>query len=158
MIHARLETPIGELLLCGSGGVVHEIRFAGEPAPGERDEAAFPEARAQLAAYFAGERVAFDFPVAAAGTPFQRAVWDEVRRIPYGETISYAELARRIGRPTAVRACGHANGRNPLPIVVPCHRVLGSDGSLTGYGGGLDRKRALLELEASARRASARPS
>ncbi|HET7572460.1 MAG TPA: methylated-DNA--[protein]-cysteine S-methyltransferase [Gaiellaceae bacterium] len=149
MIHAILDTPLGDLLLCGADGVVHEIRFAGTTAPpGERDDGAFPAACVQLAAYFAGERVAFDFPAAAAGTPFQRAVWDEVRRIPYGETATYAELARRIGRPRAVRAVGHANGRNPLPVAVPCHRVLGSDGSLTGYGGGLGRKRLLLELEA----------
>ncbi len=154
MIAATLDTPIGELLLLGDGRVVHEIRFAGEPAPdgAERDDAAFAEARGQLAEYFAGGRTELDFPVAPAGTPFQLRVWEELRRIPYGETISYAELARRIGRPTAVRAVGHANGRNPLPVVVPCHRVVGSDGTLTGYGGGLERKRALLELEAATSR------
>ena len=156
MIAATLDTPIGELLLLGDGRVVHEIRFAGEPAPAgaERDDAAFAEARGQLVEYFAGARTELDFPLALRGTPFQRRVWEELRRIPYGETIGYAELARRIGRPTAVRAVGHANGRNPLPVVVPCHRVVGSDGALTGYGGGLERKRALLELEgATSRRA-----
>jgi len=161
VIVATLDTPIGELLLAGDGRVLHEIRFAGEPAPAgaQLDDAAFADARAQLADYFAGRHAAFDLELAPAGTPFQRGVWEELRRIPYGETISYTELARRIGRPTAVRAVGHANGRNPLPVVIPCHRVVGSDGTLTGYGGGLDRKRFLLELESAiSRRARARPS
>ena len=154
MIAATLDTPIGELLLLGDGRVVHEIRFAGEPVPAdaERDDAAFADARGQLTEYFAGERTDLDFPLAPAGTPFQLRVWAELRRIPYGQAISYAELARRIGRPTAVRAVGHANGRNPLPVVVPCHRVVGSDGTLTGYAGGLERKRHLLELEAATSR------
>ncbi len=104
-------------------------------------------ARDQLAAYFAGERREFDLPLAPAGTPFQRRVWAELRKIPYGGTISYGELARRLGDPAASRAVGAANGRNPISIVVPCHRVIGANGSLTGYGGGLERKRWLLELE-----------
>jgi methylated-DNA-[protein]-cysteine S-methyltransferase len=102
-----------------------------------------------LAEYFAGERQEFDVPLDdAAGTEFQRKVWAELREIPYGETISYAELAQRIGQPTAFRAVGLANGRNPISIIVPCHRVVGSGGSLTGYGGGTDRKQLLLDLEA----------
>ena len=103
--------------------------------------------RRQLEEYFAGERRAFDLPVAPAGTPFQQRVWEELQRIGYGETITYAELAARIGRPTAIRAAGAANGANPVSIIIPCHRVIGSDGSLTGYGGGLEAKRLLLELE-----------
>jgi methylated-DNA-[protein]-cysteine S-methyltransferase len=102
---------------------------------------------AQLDAYFAGRRRDFDVRLAPEGTPFQLRVWAALCEIPYGETISYAELARRIGNPNAVRAVGAANGRNPLPIVVPCHRVVGADGSLVGFGGGLDVKRALLDLE-----------
>jgi methylated-DNA-[protein]-cysteine S-methyltransferase len=101
----------------------------------------------QLAAYFAGERTDFDLPLSPSGTPFQLSVWRALLSIPYGETISYRELARRIGNAKAVRAVGAANGRNPIPIIVPCHRVIGADGSLTGYGGGLPRKRLLLELE-----------
>ena len=102
---------------------------------------------AQLEEYFAGSRRTFAVDFALRGTPFQRRVWEELCRIPYGETISYAELARRIGRPTAVRAVGLANGANPIAIVVPCHRVIGANGTLTGYGGGLPTKRYLLDLE-----------
>jgi methylated-DNA-[protein]-cysteine S-methyltransferase len=120
------------------------VRF-GHPDPG--DSAVLAAARRQLEEYFAGERTDFDLPLAAEGTPFQRRVWDALREIPYGETVSYGELARRIGQPTASRAVGLANGKNPISIVVPCHRVLGSTGKLIGYGGGLDRKQTLLELE-----------
>ena len=105
------------------------------------------EARAQLAAYFAGELTAFDLPLAPRGTPFQERVWRALREIPYGATLSYGELARRLGDPRATRAVGAANGRNPLSIVVPCHRVVGADGSLTGFGGGIARKRWLLAHE-----------
>jgi len=105
----------------------------------------------QLREYFAGERTTFDLPLRTGGTPFQRKVWEALAEIPYGETWTYAELARRIGSPTAVRAVGAANGQNPLPIVLPCHRVIGSNGKLVGYGGGMDRKRFLLELEARTR-------
>ena len=106
------------------------------------------EAAAQLAAYFAGTRADFDLPLdLQAGTPFQQSVWDALRAIPRGRTTSYAELARRLGRPQAARAIGAAVGRNPVSIVVPCHRVLGTDGTLTGYAGGLERKTALLQLE-----------
>jgi methylated-DNA-[protein]-cysteine S-methyltransferase len=103
----------------------------------------------QLRAYFAGVLSRFDLPLHFGGTPFQNAVWTALRGIPYGETISYRVLAERIGRPTACRAVGAANGTNPLPIVIPCHRVVGADGSLTGFGGGIETKRALLDLERS---------
>ncbi len=111
--------------------------------------------REQLEAYAQGRLREFDLPLAPAGTPFQQRVWDALRRVAHGETISYAELARRIGAPTAARAVGAAVGRNPVSVIVPCHRIVGSDGSLTGYAGGLDRKRALLELESTARSAHA---
>jgi methylated-DNA-[protein]-cysteine S-methyltransferase len=113
---------------------------------------ALDTAAAQLREYFAGERTAFDLPLRPLGNAFEQRVWDELLRIPYGETASYGEIARRIGYPDAARAVGRANARNPIPIVVPCHRVIGSDGSLTGYGGGLERKRALLALEAETAR------
>jgi methylated-DNA-[protein]-cysteine S-methyltransferase len=111
------------------------------------DPARTAEVRRQLAEYFAGERREFDLVLAPAGTPFERSVWDELRKIPFGETRSYGEIAQALGRPGAARAVGRANGANPIPIVVPCHRVIGSDGSLTGFGGGLDAKSRLLELE-----------
>jgi methylated-DNA-[protein]-cysteine S-methyltransferase len=113
-----------------------------------RDEAALAPAVAQLEEYLAGERDRFELDLDLRGTPFQRSVWDALREIPYGSTVSYSELARTIGRPDVVRAVGAAVGRTPVPIIVPCHRVVGADGSLTGYGGGLHRKRALLDLEA----------
>lgn len=111
------------------------------------DRSPLPELRQQLGEYFAGARRAFTLPLAPAGTEFERRVWRELGAIPYGETRSYAEIAQAIGRPAACRAVGRANGRNPIAIVIPCHRVIGSDGSLTGYGGGLDLKRFLLDLE-----------
>ena len=101
----------------------------------------------QLEEYFAGERTTFDVPLAPEGAPFEREVWRALEEIPYGETVSYGEIARRVGQPTAARAVGTANGRNPIAVIVPCHRVIGANGSLTGYGGGLERKRLLLELE-----------
>jgi methylated-DNA-[protein]-cysteine S-methyltransferase len=122
-----------------------------EPIEGSAfDPAACADARRQLAEYFDGRRRHFDLRLAPEGTPFQTRVWAELCRIPFGTTISYRELAARIGQPAAVRAVGLANGRNPIAIVVPCHRVIGADGSLTGYGGGLDRKRYLLGLEQGA--------
>ncbi len=151
--YAVLESPIGPLLLSGTGAGLSAVEFARDgrpafPAAGWReDRSAQAEALRQLAAYFAGELREFDLPLAPRGTAFQLAVWRELQRIPYGETISYAELARRVGRPRAVRAVGAANGRNPLPVVVPCHRVIGSDGRLTGYAGGLNLKHRLLVLE-----------
>jgi len=114
----------------------------------QRDATPFIELRRQLAAYFSGELRGFDLPLAATGTPFQHAVWSGLRAIPYGDTRSYRDLAHAIGNPKAVRAVGLANGRNPLPIIVPCHRVIGADGSMTGFGGGIAIKRFLLDLEA----------
>jgi methylated-DNA-[protein]-cysteine S-methyltransferase len=114
-----------------------------------RDDGALAAVRLQLEEYFAGRRTSFEVPVAPAGTPFQQRVWDELQRIGYGETVSYGELAARIGRPGCARAAGSANGANPVSIVIPCHRVIGANGSLTGYGGGIEAKRYLLELERS---------
>jgi methylated-DNA-[protein]-cysteine S-methyltransferase len=147
-------SPIGELTLVGDGEsltglYMTEHRHRQPLAAGaRRDPAAFADARHQLDAYFAGERTTFDLPLQMEGTEFQREVWTALLDIGYGQTESYGELAQRIGRPDAVRAVGLANGRNPISIVVPCHRVIGASGSLTGYGGGLERKRFLLELEA----------
>ena len=150
-----LSSPIDELLLVGDGTHLTGI-YMDEHADGpgigpdwQRDDAPFADAIAQLQAYFAGECTAFDLPLAPRGTPFQQRVWQALGEIPYGQTVSYAEIARRIGQPNAVRAVGRANGSNPISIVVPCHRVIGSSGSLTGYGGGLDRKRWLLAHEAN---------
>ncbi len=124
------------------------LRFEGGPAAGWRhDPGAFARGREQLRAYFARELRVFDLPLRLEGTPFQREVWEALRRIPYGTTTSYGALAASLGRPRAVRAVGAANGQNPIAIIVPCHRVIGADGGLTGFGGGLPRKRALLELE-----------
>ena len=151
-----VDTPIGILRLVGDARHLERIDLpnaaARAPAAAWREQRrALPgpldAAKRQLAEYFEGIRRDFDLPLAADGTAFQRRVWDELRRIPYGATISYGELARRIGQPTASRAVGAANGRNPLAIVVPCHRVIGADGTLTGYGGGLPVKQALLALE-----------
>lgn len=150
-----IDSPVGPITVAGRGGVVTTIRLPTprrEP-PGSaewvEDPDAFPEAVEQLREYFAGERTSFDFPMELAGSDFQRAVWSALREIPYGETWSYGQLAARLGKPGAARAVGLANGANPIPIVVPCHRVIGADGSLTGYGGGLETKSALLELERS---------
>jgi methylated-DNA-[protein]-cysteine S-methyltransferase len=118
------------------------------PADARHDPPAFAEAEAQLRSYFAGERTTFDLPLAPRGTPFQLRVWEALREIPYGETATYGELAAAVGKPSAVRAVGAANGSNPIAVIVPCHRVIGADGTLTGYGGGLERKRILLDLEA----------
>lgn len=148
---AAIETPIGELVLEGNGtslAAVHLPNLRPDRLdPARRDHDLLAEPLRQLGEYFAGERRDFDLALAPAGTDFDRAVWREVHRIPYGRTASYLEVARAIGRPDRVRAVGGANARNPIPILVPCHRVIGSDGSLTGYAGGLERKRALLDLE-----------
>jgi methylated-DNA-[protein]-cysteine S-methyltransferase len=152
-LYTRWSSPLGELLLVGDEGALRAIHLPRRhPNPRGWIAAAEPFAAAlgQLGEYFAGRRTAFDLPLAARGRPFDRAVWAHVSRIPYGETRSYGDLARALGRPDRARAVGGANARNPLPIVVPCHRVIGSDGSLTGYGGGLGRKRALLALESGA--------
>lgn len=154
--YSLYEGPEGPLLLAVDerGGVVRVAFVLDEPTIGDdwvRDDAAVEHVRVQLDEYFAGERNRFDVELAPEGTPFQLQVWDELLRIPYGETISYGELARRVDRPGAARAVGAANGQNPIAIVVPCHRVVGADGSLTGFGGGLDWKRCLLDLETGTR-------
>lgn len=143
-----VDTPIGPLALTATPRGLARIDWDG---PGGGDARILDRAAAQLREYFAGERTRFDLPLELAGTEFQRLAWTALAEIPYATTRSYAEQARRIGRPTAIRAVGAANGRNPLPIVLPCHRLVGSDGSLTGFGGGLWRKRFLLELEAVSR-------
>ncbi|MDT5331405.1 MAG: methylated-DNA-[protein]-cysteine S-methyltransferase [Mycobacterium sp.] len=149
-----INSPVGLLTLAGKGGRLMHLRMVDqtyEPSRDgwEADDDAFPDAVEQLDAYFAGDRTDFDLELALVGTQFQRRVWAALQTIPYGETRSYGEIAQQIGSPGAFRAVGLANGHNPIGIIVPCHRVIGSNGSLTGYGGGLDRKRALLELEKS---------
>jgi methylated-DNA-[protein]-cysteine S-methyltransferase len=147
-----VDSPVGELLIAGDGSALTSLHMDGSPGAGwRRDPAAFRGAAEQLRAYFAGGLRQFDLPLAPHGTPFQRSVWAALREIPYGETVSYAELAAAAERPGAARAVGAANGRNPIAIVIPCHRVIGSTGALTGYGGGLRRKRLLLDLEAASR-------
>lgn len=145
------DSPVGTLWLTGDGAALTGL-YMERPAlldlPGwVEDDAPFAAAREQLAAYFAGERQEFDLPLSPVGTPFQQQVWAALRAIPYGETRSYREIAEQLGRPTASRAVGAANGRNPISVIVPCHRVVGSSGVLTGYAWGLERKRALLDLE-----------
>lgn len=152
-----LDGPFGRVLLLAGAQGLRRIHFQAGPAPLDiapgwtRDPAALAEAAAQLEAYFAGEREAFDLPLDPRGTPFQREVWAELRRIPYGQTRSYAQLAAALGRPEASRAVGAANGGNPLAVVIPCHRVLGADGALRGYAGGTAIKAGLLQLEAGGR-------
>jgi methylated-DNA-[protein]-cysteine S-methyltransferase len=147
-----MTSPIGELMLVTDGKALTGLymnnqKHAARRAKAVRDEKMLKRPRALLQAYFAGELRDFELPLAAEGTPFQQRVWRALCDIPYGETISYGELARRIGQPKASRAVGLANGQNPIAIVVPCHRVIGANGSLTGYGGGLERKRWLLAHE-----------
>ncbi len=146
-----IDSPIGEIVLAGDDRLRHLVMRgqAHEPDTSRccEDPTAFQDVVDQLAAYFAGELVDFDVDLELEGTEFQRAVWAGLSEIPYGETWTYGQLAAHIGRPAAVRAVGLANGRNPVSIIVPCHRVIGADGSLTGYGGGIERKRALLALE-----------
>ncbi len=152
--HAVLVSPLGSLTVVGDvDGLVSGLYFEGHRRMpdrslfGDRDDAAFSDVSAQLAEYFAGRRCVFDVPIAPAGDDFQRAVWDLVRDIPYGRTRSYGELARELGDPAWAPAVGAANARNPLCVIVPCHRVVGADGALVGYAGGLARKRQLLALE-----------
>lgn len=170
LLHARrIASPVGNLALAvdgegrlvrlafqdheGPGAIERTAARAGESVAWEREDAGeggpCSEAASQLAAYVRSERVTFDLPLAPRGTPFQRLVWDELGRIPLGATVTYRELAARIGRPAAIRAAGRANATNPIGIIIPCHRVIGSDGSLTGYGGGMDAKRWLLDFEAA---------
>jgi methylated-DNA-[protein]-cysteine S-methyltransferase len=154
MLYCTLESPIGELLLAGDGEALHFLHMQQGPMPlrvgtdWRRNDEAFARVGAQLREYFDGRLRSFDVPLRPAGRAFELAVWAALQEIPYGETISYGELAKRIGRPDGPRAAGSANGRNPIAVIIPCHRVIGADGSLTGYGGGLERKRLLLELEA----------
>jgi methylated-DNA-[protein]-cysteine S-methyltransferase len=153
MIHYRtIDSPIGPLALAGRGLVLTNLRMVDQTYEPDRtnwvpDDRAFPDAVEQLEAYFAGERTDFDLELSLAGSEFQRRVWQALLTIPYGETRSYGEIAEQIGASGAARAVGLANGRNPIAIIVPCHRVIGASGSLTGYGGGLERKQSLLELE-----------
>jgi methylated-DNA-[protein]-cysteine S-methyltransferase len=154
MNYCFFESPIGPLLIAGDQEGVRHICFPqhGTPAKPERGwmeaaSGAVAQAVAQLRQYFAGRRSEFDLPLALRGTPFQLAVWRELQKVPYGQTISYGELARRIGNPKASRAVGSANGANQIPIVIPCHRVIAAGGKLGGFGGGLPVKEALLALE-----------
>jgi methylated-DNA-[protein]-cysteine S-methyltransferase len=151
MNYQFLDSPIGRLRLVSDGehmvAIEFEDRYGDIAADIESTDDALTECARQLGEYFAGERREFKLPLAPAGTEFQQTVWQALRQIPYGSLSSYTDIARNIERPTAMRAVGAANGRNPLPIVVPCHRVVGSDGSLTGFAGGLETKRQLLELE-----------
>ena len=152
--YRTMDSPVGLLTLAGRDGRLRHLRMVDqtyEPSREgwERDDAAFPDAVDQLTAYFAGDLTEFELELDMVGTQFQRRVWEALQTIPYGETCAYGEIARQIGSPSGSRAVGLANGHNPIGIIVPCHRVIGANGSLTGYGGGLDRKRALLELEKS---------
>ncbi|OAH15985.1 methylated-DNA--[protein]-cysteine S-methyltransferase [Streptomyces jeddahensis] len=156
--HTVLDSPYGPLTLVLTDGVLSGLYMTAqrhrppEEDFGDRDDtaSAFAEIASQLKAYFAGQLKEFTLPLDLHGTPFQRAVWEQLRKIPYGETRSYGELADALGNPKASRAVGLANGRNPVGIIVPCHRVVGADGSLTGYGGGLERKQQLLDFERGA--------
>lgn len=149
----RIDSPVGPLMLAADDAGLRHIEFRDNRHPADRsdwhggDNEALQAAEAQLGEYFAGKRRAFDLTLAPRGTEFQLRVWWELARIPFGETISYAQLAQRLDNPNGTRAVGAANGRNPLPIVLPCHRVIGADGALTGFGGGLPTKDYLLRLE-----------
>ncbi|MGW1000375.1 methylated-DNA--[protein]-cysteine S-methyltransferase [Streptomyces sp. NPDC002520] len=151
--HTVIDSPYGPLTLVADDGVLCGVYMTdqrhrpSEETFGSPDDAPFAEAEEQLSAYFAGELKEFTLELRLNGTPFQRGVWEQLTRIPYGETSSYGELADAIGNPKASRAVGLANGKNPISIIVPCHRVIGAAGDLTGYGGGLDRKRRLLDFE-----------
>lgn len=154
--YSKIQSPLGAVLLTSDGTALTGLYFEGQRYAPERDHdwvlrddlQVFKQAGTWLEAYFAGHPPSVDLPLAPRGTPFQRAVWQQIARIPTGETITYSELAKRSGNAAAVRAAGAATGRNPISLLIPCHRVVGSDGSLTGYAGGLERKRRLLALEA----------
>ncbi|MFB4300302.1 methylated-DNA--[protein]-cysteine S-methyltransferase [Actinomadura sp. NTSP31] len=158
--HVVVDSPVGPLTLVAVDGALSGLYMVNQRhrppqetfgVPGNPDAAPFAAAAEQLAAYFAGDLTDFDLPLNLRGTPFQGRVWAALREIPYGETITYGELAVELGKPSASRAVGLANGKNPVGVIVPCHRVVGSTGSLTGYGGGLDRKRYLLDFERKTR-------
>ncbi len=150
------DSPIGKMLLVGMDGVLEELHFPNSterlkvPEDWQDNAASFKEALRQLREYFAAARREFDLAIAPHGTPFQERVWQELRKIPFGETASYGAIAERIGNPKACRAVGLANSKNPIPIIIPCHRIIGKDGSLTGFGGGLTVKQQLLDLESRA--------
>lgn len=156
MISTVHESPVGPLTLASDGSALVQLAFENarhpQPVYPQGEDRILDQARRELDAYFAGKRRAFTVPVAPRGTPFQERVWAELLKIPFGVTRSYGALAAAIGAPAASRAVGLANGRNPIAIIVPCHRVIGANGSLTGYGGGMDRKRFLLDLEQGAPR------
>ena len=151
MIYTIMDSPIGQLMGVGDGRTVNGLFTVGhhrQPNPvWTRDDGALGDLRTQLQEYFAGSRRVFDLPLASDGTGFQRSVWAALREVPYGQTASYAQIAARVGSPTAYRAVGSANGRNPLSIIVPCHRIVGANGLLIGYAGGIDAKRWLLAHE-----------
>jgi methylated-DNA-[protein]-cysteine S-methyltransferase len=157
LLYTQIPSPIGDLLLVGDGSTLHRLHMLGAPRPASIDlgwrhePQAFTETHRQLEEYFSGHRTTFELPLSMRGTPFQRSVWFALCEIGYGETASYGEIAARLGQPGAARAVGIANARNPVSIIVPCHRVIGADGTLTGYGGGLPRKRYLLDLERGTR-------
>lgn len=156
VVHAVVDTPVGELTLVGRDGGLSGVYFPdhvrrpGQESFGRRDDGAFPEGAVQLGEYFAGQRTTFDLLLTPSGNAFQHKVWAQLTLIPYGQTRSYGQLAAALGDPGLARAVGAANGQNPLSIIVPCHRVVGADGRLTGYAGGLERKRFLLDLETPA--------
>jgi methylated-DNA-[protein]-cysteine S-methyltransferase len=153
MFYFTIKSPVGRLLLAGDERGLRQVYFANGRRPKTpsrdwtEDKAPFRETIRQLGAYFEGKLQEFDLPLVVEGTEFQKLVWSNLQKIPYGETVSYGQLARRIGSPEAARAVGLANGSNPIPIIIPCHRVIGSNGDLTGFGGGLPVKKKLLELE-----------
>lgn len=155
ILYSHIESPLGRLLVVGDDQSLTGLympRHKGWRGPDDawqQSDATFSLVRAQLAEYFAGERQQFDLPLKPKGTPFQQQVWQELVRIPFGSTITYAELARRVGKPSASRAVGNANGRNPISIIVPCHRVIGASGKLAGYAGGIEKKKWLLAWEQS---------
>jgi methylated-DNA-[protein]-cysteine S-methyltransferase len=153
LLFTHVPSVVGELLLTSDGSALTGLWLQPEPAPeildaGEHDAAWFTDVADQLDEYFDGRRTRFDLPLAPHGTAFQESIWEALMEIPYGTTTTYGEVARRVGRPGAARAVGLASGRNPIPIIIPCHRVIGATGRLTGYGGGLERKQLLLDLEA----------
>jgi methylated-DNA-[protein]-cysteine S-methyltransferase len=152
--HTMFESPLGELILVAEDETLSGVYYPGhwtrpDPATfGQRSDRRLEQVEEQLTEYFAGERTSFELPTSATGNAFQRQVWDLIERIPYGQTTTYGQLASELGNPTLARKVGNAVGHNPLSVIVPCHRVVGKDGTLTGYAGGLQRKRFLLDLEA----------
>ena len=151
--YCYIESPLGQLIVLGDGDFVNGLYmpkhkgWSGPDSEWRQSDVSFKAVREQLAEYFAGERQSFDVPIKASGSPFQQRVWQELTRIPFGTSITYGQLAEKVGNPDASRAVGNANGRNPISIIVPCHRVIGSSGKLTGYAGGLDKKQWLLNWE-----------